>query len=1052
MTSTRCASEADRLHRDVQRWLHDQGWRELRPVQVAALDHVMAADRDVIVTAPTAGGKTEAAFLPICSVLAADRDAGSVRRGVEVLCVSPLKALINDQFARLEKLAAHAEIPVHRWHGDVSSAAKAKLRRNPSGILVITPESLEATLLRSGTKAAAMFGALRYVVVDELHAFLGTERGAQLRSLLHRVELAGGRRRVPRIGLSATLADPVAACDFLRPGHGDEVRLVDPGGHASIRLKVHGHVHTNPVSDRGAEVGLGADAAIAEQLFRTLRGGKHLVFANSRGAVETYADRLAGLSERERVPNEFVPHHGNLSKELREFAEQRLKDPGTPATAICTSTLEMGIDIGDVETVAQIGPPPGVASLRQRIGRSGRRGSPPTVRLHIAEEALDARSSLETQLRTRLVQTIAMVELMIDRWLEPPNNADPHLSTLVHQVLAMVAQHEGLSPSAVYRALCGSGPFRTVSSTEFGSLLREMGARELLRSRDDGLLLTDKQGERLVDHYTFFTVFPIEEKFRVVVAGTTLGTMSLENPVLPGSLLLFGGRRWEVVEVDADDRVLLVKPAAGGHPPIFGPPGGVAVDDTVRRRMRAIYRSDHVPSFLDESATQLLAEGRASYARLRLDDRALIQDGRDTTVVAWRGDVVMDTLAVLLAAHGARVERDHMLLTVAGTTPDELQSLCAAVTAGPSVDPVVLAASVPVKQSERFDEYLPAELLDRSYATRRLDVPNSWTTLRELAGSATAEPDVTTPFPAPATTPATPYVPGPAVQLGSTPFAVVDLETTGFDPFGRDRIVEIAIVRVSPDGVPMDRWTTLVDPGRSPGPTHVHGVSSTDVAGAPTFAELADTIVARLDGAVVVAHNADYDLRFLAAELRRAGREVPAWPVLCTMRSAYLLGSATGGRLTDLCASEGIAHHDQHTALGDAEATAALLGVYLRRARAAAISNPRDMGVSRPELPAAAPPAPVPGPTLRARSVVPAPGPAPRLARATGDARTDAYREALDAALDTAEPDAGDAAALDRFANDLGLDPTDVERVATQSAAARPDSARRLVLLTKNLP
>jgi ATP-dependent Lhr-like helicase len=281
------------------------------------------------------------------------------------------------------------------------------------------------------------------------------------------------------------------------------------------------------------------EEALARRLFDTLRGRDHLIFANARGNVEMYSDRLAELSRRAHVPNEFFPHHGNLSKPAREFVEARLKDPNTPTTAICTSTLEMGIDIGSVQSIAQIGPPPGVAALRQRIGRSGRRGSPPTARVHVVESAPSPAMSLSAELRTQLVQTVAMVELMVEKWLEPPNMADLHLSTLVQQVLSVIAQHGGASAASLFSELCGRGPFRNVDRRMFAAVLRAMGAADLIMQTADGLLLAGARGDRLVNHYSFYAVFHTPVELRVVEGDTTLGTLPVERPIRPGSLMIF---------------------------------------------------------------------------------------------------------------------------------------------------------------------------------------------------------------------------------------------------------------------------------------------------------------------------------------------------------------------------------------------------------------------------------------------------------------------------------------------------------------------------------
>jgi Lhr-like helicase len=201
-------------HPAIQRWIYHRGWDRLRDGQERAAELIIAGERDVIIASATASGKTEAALLPICSVLARQRELGA-DAGVAALYVSPLKALINDQYDRVADLAEPLDLQVQRWHGDAPASGKARVLRAPAGLLLITPESLEALFVRHADRVPRVFGGLRYVLVDELHSFLGTERGAQLQSLLHRVE-AATRRRVPRVALSATLGDYAGAAEFLR--------------------------------------------------------------------------------------------------------------------------------------------------------------------------------------------------------------------------------------------------------------------------------------------------------------------------------------------------------------------------------------------------------------------------------------------------------------------------------------------------------------------------------------------------------------------------------------------------------------------------------------------------------------------------------------------------------------------------------------------------------------------------------------------------------------------------------------------------------------------
>ena len=363
------SSAFDKLARPVQKWVRSKGWRELRQIQADSVHVVMDGNADLIVSASTAGGKTEAAFLPLISQVL---DAPSERDGFDLVYIGPLKALITDQAMRLEDICREAGLPVYPWHGDVSGSVKARALKAPRGILLITPESLEALFVRRGLEIPRLFGATRAVVIDELHSVLDSERGVQMRSLLTRLEIAV-KRPIRRVGLSATLGDMNMASAYLRPDNAEAVQLIEAkGGEAELLLQLRGYVSGGEDEDAPS-----ATDAVSEHLFKHLRGSDNLVFAGARQWVEIYADRLRNLCEKAHLPQEFYPHHASLAREHRDFVEKRLKDANLPTTAVCTSTLELGIDIGDVACVAQVGAPFSVAALRQRLGRSGRREGQP---------------------------------------------------------------------------------------------------------------------------------------------------------------------------------------------------------------------------------------------------------------------------------------------------------------------------------------------------------------------------------------------------------------------------------------------------------------------------------------------------------------------------------------------------------------------------------------------------------------------------------------------------------------------------------------------------
>lgn len=708
------------LDEKIQRWVWDQGWTALRDAQELAIEPILTGETDVIIAAATATGKTEAAFLPICSrLLAKDKQTACV------LYISPLKALINDQFSRIEQLCERLDIPVHPWHGDISGSKKGKFIKKPNGILLITPESVESLFVNHGTAIPHLFGKLLYIVVDELHSFIGTERGQQLQSLLHRLEFAI-KRIVPRIGLSATIGDMSLASRFLRPDYSTEVEMiVSTATGQELQLLLKGYIDKSPplVPMEEAESGDtdGSFFEIGEALFNTLRGTSNLIFANSRTRTEFFADLLRNKCEEQHLPNEFWPHHGNLSKGLREDAEAAIKDKTRPVSIVCTSTLEMGIDIGAVKSIAQVGVPPSVASMRQRLGRSGRKeGDPAILRIYIQEDEIIEGSHPSDCLRTGLVQTIAMVRLLLEKWYEPPPSGGLHLSTLVQQVLALIAQYGGVTPLQAFNILCKTGPFQLISQQMFGKLLRCLGEQRLIMQASDGLLLHGQLGERVVNHYLFYTAFKTPEEFLLVSGDRTLGRLPIDRPVAVDSMIIFGGMRWLVVDVDSRKKIIELKAAEGGKPPNFyGQMGWV--HDRVRQEMFTVYTDKCLPVFLDAQAIELLVEARKNFNRFGLAKTRILQQDSTSYLFCWMGDRVMDTLAAMLRSKGFNAENEGIAIMVTNTSSDELyDSLCTMRQEG-RPDTFYLARSVPNKETEKYDDFLTDELLSMDYAASRFD-------------------------------------------------------------------------------------------------------------------------------------------------------------------------------------------------------------------------------------------------------------------------------------------------------------------------------------------
>jgi ATP-dependent Lhr-like helicase len=704
----------------VQRQLYAMKWPALRPIQVEAIKAYFAMDRHLMLMAETAAGKTEAAFLPILSAIA-NEPFGSVR----AVYVGPLKALINDQFGRVEDLCTHLEMPVHRWHGDVGATKKDALTKRPGGVLLITPESIESLLVNRTSHLASLFGGLRAIVIDELHAFLDGERGLHLASLLRRISrYRDAREPATRlIGLSATVGDQSIGQRYLSPDAPNEVVVIkaDADGTA-IMMRVNGYDGHALIAKAGADEGdeditpeILVDEAIAEDLVEHCRGHSNLVFANAKGDIEFMADTANEGCRRAGLPESFLVHHGSLSKEVREDTEERMKS-NRPYTTICSSTLEMGIDIGSVRLVGQIGAPWSVASLKQRMGRSGRKdGESRRLRCYVDCTVTPESDNPISLLPLELLQTIAVCELMLEGWVEPPSSGGIDLSTLTHQVISTIAERGAVTAQELSIHLCREGPFREVTTELLARLLKALGQRDIIEQGSDGRLILGLLGEKLRARRDFYAAFASRTEYAVVAGSRLLGTIPLDTLPKLGDHIVFAARRWQVQDVDSERQEIRVKPAKRRKRPTFISAVG-EIHHRVIDRMRHVLEDDAAIPYVNAAARESLTAARHQARAHDLAQRGIIAiNSKKAIWMTWTGTVETSTYAALLAS--MRIEaRSEIVGLVCKCSEHDLSTALDHWSDG-SPEMLTLAEHVHPKQRRKYDEHLPDDLLDEGIAS-----------------------------------------------------------------------------------------------------------------------------------------------------------------------------------------------------------------------------------------------------------------------------------------------------------------------------------------------
>lgn len=728
----------------VQDYIYRRNWQNLRAIQVAAAEAIFHTEENVLLTASTASGKTEAAFFPILSLLHQNPPSS-----VGCIYIGPLKALINDQFSRLTELCEEGNIPVWHWHGDVAQSHKAKLMKHPSGILQITPESLEAMLLHKHAAIPRLFGDLRFVVIDEVHSLLRGDRGGQTLCLIQRLSrLAGVNPR--RIGLSATVGDPEGTGAFLALGTGRQTlipKIQAPG--SSWRLSME-HFFVKDVqaaegkdipdalpvleektdtAPQNADPGLG-------YIYEHTRGKKCLLFVNSREECETVTTTLRQYCEMNHEADRFLIHHGNLSASYRETAEAMMKDDSQYLTTVTTATLELGIDIGRLERAFQIDAPWTVSSFLQRMGRTGRRDAPAEMWFVIREDEPEVRAMLPATIPWKLLQGIALVQLYLEeRWCEPPRLNRLPYSLLYHQTMSTLASCGELSPAALADRVLTLPYFHRVSQQDYKVLLRHLLAADHIQQTEQGGLIVGLAGERVVNSFKFYGVFVESEEYTVRCESQELGTVVQPPPV--GEKVAIAGHVWEVLDVDHKRHLVYCRQVKGRIPAYFGEcPGDLHT--RVLRRMRQVLQEDTRYPYLMKNAVARLGQARYTAAQSGTTDSPMISlGGRMWCLLPWVGTYAFLAMERFLKIKcGNRLglknfdsARPYYMQFTMSVSLEEFYRIVAEEAAKP-IDPLELVYPKELPVFDKYDEFLPEELVRKGFALGVLDVEEMLSTIR----------------------------------------------------------------------------------------------------------------------------------------------------------------------------------------------------------------------------------------------------------------------------------------------------------------------------------
>lgn len=621
----------DLLSEPIRKYIRDKHWEQLRPIQAAAISKILTTEDNYILASRTASGKTEAAFLPILSKL------DFKNTGVEVLYISPLIALINDQFYRVEELCKYLDVAVTKWHGEASKTLKNRIIKQPTGIILITPESIEAMFVNKPYNVSHLFSNLKYVVIDEIHSFIGTDRGIQLKSLLSRLQSVN-RKSFNIVGLSATIGDYTEAKRFT-------------GNESKTKVLLDKAKNEMEVVFRYFESENGLSLKLLKDLYLQTKDNKVLIFPNSRGLAEVVAVKLKRISKLVNGHPNYFSHHSSLDKEVREYVEYFAKNNRRENFCIsCTSTLELGIDIGSVDEIVQIDATHSISSLIQRVGRSGRK------------EGEISKLFLYATDKWSLLQSLACWLLYNEGFIEPPQLNEKPYDILLHQVLSITKGHSGILISQLVKQLKENFAFNKIEVSEIEDIISHLIGFDLLEKVHDEVII-GLEGEKIVNNRKFYAVFPDVECFKVLHEGRKIGEIIPTSQVQEEQNIFLAAKIWSITFIDFKAKKIWVIPAYDGKKPLF--PGTIPaiIHPRIREKMLEILFSSSKYDFLDEQSNEEVEELRKDFSVFNIHNlqtsRPLLTNELKQVFYSFTGTQINNTIGLLFDIAGIEHSYDE---------------------------------------------------------------------------------------------------------------------------------------------------------------------------------------------------------------------------------------------------------------------------------------------------------------------------------------------------------------------------------------------------------